>query len=176
MLVRHLSNVAATDKRRQLVNLLTAFESDVGLIISERIIKLAPRTAEPIYQDLANDVKKAQNKNLPFNFTHYAIISKVWVPSDPKIAQMMGKMGVTYSNDEEEFFVPEWDFILDTKIFDEESKSEDILVQKKRSMVFRAEKLDKIVNIICETVGSDAGTGRARGANQWPNICQISYF
>ena len=50
----------------QLVNLLTALESDVGLIISERIINMPPQIAVPLYQTLANEVKKAKNKNLPF--------------------------------------------------------------------------------------------------------------
>ena len=164
MLVRHMSNIAglyrggirvsqdpniaATDGRQKLLDLLSSSDSNVGLIISERTEKFPPRIAEPIYQDLANDVKKAQNKNLPFNFTHYAIISKVMVPSDPEMAQMMGSMGVTYSNEEEELFGPECDFMVDTKMSDEESKSQGDLIEKKKIMVFKAEKLDKIVNIV----------------------------
>ena len=90
MIVRHMSkSVSTTDRRGQLANLLTALESDVGLIISERIINMPPQIAVPLYQTLANEVKKAKTKNLPFNFTHYAIISKVLVAPDPEMAMLV---------------------------------------------------------------------------------------
>ena len=153
MLARHMSNIAATDGRQKLLDLLSSSDSNVGLIISERRMKFPPYIAEPIYQDLAKYVKKAQNENLSFNFTHYVIISKVMVPSDPEMAQMMGSMGVTYSNEEEEFIGPECDFMVETKMSDEESMSKEDLIEKKKIMVFKAEKLDKIVNIIREKLG-----------------------
>lgn len=150
MIVRHMSkSVSTTDRRGQLANLLTALESDVGLIISERIINMPPQIAVPLYQTLANEVKKAKTKNLPFNFTHYAIISKVLVAPDPEMAMLTGVM---YSNAEEEVFGPECDFVLETKMSDEESRritlSQDEFIEKKKIMVFKAEKLDKIVNIV----------------------------
>jgi len=152
MIVRHMSkSVSTTDRRGQLANLLTALESDVGLIISERIINMPPQIAVPLYQTLANEVKKARTKNLPFNFTHYAIISKTLVVPDPEMAALTGVM---YSNAEEEVFGPECDFVLETKTSDEESRritlSQDEFIEKKKIMVFKAEKLDKIVNIIRE--------------------------
>ena len=149
MLIRHMSNIAASDGRQKLLSLLSSSDSNVGLIISERMMKLPPYIAEPIYRDLANDVKEAQNKNLLFNFTHYAIISKVMVPSDPQMALIMGSMGDTYLNQEEEFLGPECDFMVDTKM----SKSHGDLTETKKIMVFKAEKLDKIVNIIREKLG-----------------------
>ena len=149
MLVPHMLNIAATDGRHQLLSLLSSSDSNVGLIISERLIKFPPYIAGPIYHYLAKDVKKAQNENLPYNFTHYAIISKVMVPSDPEMALIMGSMGDTYLNQEEEFFGPECDFMLDTKM----SKSQGDLTETKKIMVFKAEKLDKIVNIIREKLG-----------------------
>jgi len=147
MVVRHMTkSVAATDLRGQLASLLTALDSDVGLIISERIINMPPQIAVPLYQTLANEVKKAKTKNLPFNFTHYAIISKILMA--PEAAQA----GVMYSNAEEEVFVPECEFILDTKTSDEENRiitlSQDDFIEKKKVMVFRADKMDKIVNIV----------------------------
>jgi len=147
MVVRHMSkSVASTDRRGQLSNLLNALDSDVGLIISERIINMPPQIAVPLYQTLANEVKKAKTKNLPFNFTHYAIISKILMA--PEAAQA----GIMYTNAEEEVFAPECEFVLDTKNTDEESRivtlSQDDFIEKKKVMVFKAEKLDKIVNIV----------------------------
>merc|ERR1712025_960683 len=148
MIVRHMSkSVAATDRRGQLGNLLTALDSDVGLIISERIINMPPQIAVPLYQTLANEVKKAETKNLPFNFTHYAVISKILMA--PEAVQA----GIMYTNAEEEVFVPECEFVLDAKSStDEESRivtlSQDDFIEKKKIMVFKADKLDKIVGIV----------------------------
>merc|ERR1712025_1040686 len=148
MIVRHMSkSVAATDRRGQLGNLLTALDSDVGLIISERIINMPPQIAVPLYQTLANEVKKAKTKNLPFNFTHYAVISKILMA--PEAVQA----GIMYTNAEEEVFVPECEFVLDAKSStDEESRivtlSQDDFIEKKKIMVFKADKLDKIVGIV----------------------------
>ena len=149
MLVRHISNLAATDGRRELSSLLSSPDSNVGLIISERIMGFPPHIATPIYHDLGRDVIKAQNKNLPFNFTHYAIISKVMVPSDPQMALMMGSMGDTYLNQEEELIGPECDFMVKTNM----SRNQGDLTETKRIMVFKAEKLDTIVNIFREKLG-----------------------
>jgi len=148
MIVRHMSkSVAATDRRGQLGNLLTSLDSDVGLIISERIINMPPQIAVPLYQTLANEVKKAKTKNLPFNFTHYAVISKILMA--PEAVQA----GIMYTNAEEEVFVPECEFVLDAKSStDEESRivtlSQDDFIEKKKIMVFKADKLDKIVGIV----------------------------
>ena len=149
MLVRHISNIAATDGRRELSALLSSPDSNVGLIISERINGFPPHIAAPIYYDLAKDVRKAIDKNLPFNFTHYIIISKVMVPSDPQMALMMGSMGDTYLNQEEELLGPECDFMVKTNM----SRNQGDLTETKRIMVFKAEKLEKIVNIIREKLG-----------------------
>merc|ERR1712241_385670 len=147
MIVRHMSkSVAATDRRGQLSNLLTALDSDIGLIISERIINMPPQISVPLYQTLSNEVKKAKAKNLPFNFTHYAIISKVLT------APEAGQAGIMYSNAEEEVFVPECDFVLDMKNHDDESRivtlSQEDFLETKRLMVFKADNLDKIVGIV----------------------------
>jgi len=149
-IVRHLTKaVASTDPRGQLSRLLTTLDSDVGLIISERIINMPPQISVPLYQTLSNEVKKAKAKNLPFNFTHYALISKVLVA-----APEAGQAGVMYTNAEEEVFVPECEFILDmvAKTEQEEQRivtlSQDDFIEKKKVMVFKADKLDKIVGIV----------------------------
>jgi len=68
------------------------------------------------------------------------------------MAPEAAQAGVMYTNAEEEVFVPECEFILDTKNTDEESRivtlSQDDFIEKKKVMVFRADKLDKIVNIV----------------------------
>jgi len=144
---RHLNQaVLSTDPRGQLARILNAPEADIGLIISERIINMPPQISVPLYQTLSNEVKKAKAKNLPFNFTHYAIISKVLT------APEAGQAGIMYSNAEEEVFVPECDFVLEMKNHDDESRivtlSQEDFIETKKLMVFNADNLDKIVGIV----------------------------
>ena len=54
----------------------------------------------------------ARAKNLPFNFTHYLLISKVLLPS----VELQPQAGVMYANAEEEVFIPECDLVLDMKV------------------------------------------------------------
>merc|ERR1712018_113924 len=140
-IIRYITkSVTASDPRGQLARVLNAPEADIGLIISERIINMPPQISVPLYQTLSNEVKKAKAKNLPFNFTHYAIISKILTAPDA------GQAGIMYTNAEEEVFVPECDFVLDMKNNDNESRivtlSQEDFIETKKLMVFKADNLD----------------------------------
>lgn len=144
MIVRHLTKaVSTTDTRGQLSRLLNSSESDIGLIISERIINMPPQISVPLFQTLSNEVKKAKAKNLPFNFTHYVLLSKIL--ESPEASQA----GIMYTNAEEEVFEPECEFVLEVKNDDRiVTMSQDDFLEKKKVMVFKADKLDKIVGIV----------------------------
>lgn len=73
---------------------------------------MPPQISVPLYQTLSNEVRKARAKNLPFNFTHYLLISKVLLPS----VELQPQAGVMYANAEEEVFIPECDLVLDMKV------------------------------------------------------------
>lgn len=144
MIVRHLTKaVSTTDTRGQLSRLLNSSESDIGLIISERIINMPPQISVPLFQTLSNEVKKAKAKNLPFNFTHYVLLSKILESPEASPA------GIMYTNAEEEVFEPECEFVLEVKNDDRiVTMSQDDFLEKKKVMVFKADKLDKIVGIV----------------------------
>jgi len=152
-IIRYLTkSVTASDPRGQLSRLLSSSDIDIGLIISERIINMPPQISVPLYQTLSNEVRKARAKNLPFNFTHYLLISKVLLPS----VELQPQAGVMYANAEEEVFIPECDLVLDMKvnsnINDQEARvvtiSQEELVERKKVLVFKAERLDKIVGLV----------------------------
>merc|ERR550539_984427 len=149
-IIRYLTkSVTASDPRGQLSRLLSSSDIDIGLIISERIINMPPQISVPLYQTLSNEVRKARAKNLPFNFTHYLLISKVLLPSVE-----LPQAGVMFANAEEEVFIPECDLVLEMNIKkdDQETRvvtiSQEELVEKKKVMVFKAERLDKIVGLV----------------------------
>lgn len=152
-IIRYLTkSVTASDPRGQLSRLLSSSDIDIGLIISERIINMPPQISVPLYQTLSNEVRKARARNLPFNFTHYLLISKVLLPS----VELQPQAGVMYANAEEEVFIPECDLVLDMKvnsnINDQEARvvtiSQEELVERKKVLVFKAERLDKIVGLV----------------------------
>jgi len=150
-IIRYLTkSVTASDPRGQLSRLLSSSDIDIGLIISERIINMPPQISVPLYQTLSNEVRKARAKNLPFNFTHYLLISKVLLPS----VELQPQAGVMYANAEEEVFIPECDLVLEMNIKkdDQETRvvtiSQEELVEKKKVLVFKAERLDKIVGLV----------------------------
>merc|ERR1719266_3001224 len=152
-IIRYLTkSVTASDPRGQLSRLLSSSDIDIGLIISERIINMPPQISVPLYQTLSNEVRKARAKNLPFNFTHYLLISKVLLPS----VELQPQAGVMYANAEEEVFIPECDLVLDMKVNsnmnDQEARvvtiSQEELVERKKVLVFKAERLDKIVGLV----------------------------
>merc|ERR1712223_1981328 len=152
-IIRYITkSVTASDPRGQLSRLLSSSDIDIGLIISERIINMPPQISVPLYQTLSNEVRKARAKNLPFNFTHYLLISKVLLPS----VELQPQAGVMYANAEEEVLIPECDLVLDMKvnsnINDQEARvvtsSQEELVERKKVLVFKAERLDKIVGLV----------------------------
>merc|ERR1711976_829234 len=102
---------------------------DIGLIISERIINMPPRISVPLYQTLSNEVRKARAKNLPFNFTHYVLISKV-------LMAPVAQGGAMYANAEEEVFEQECKYVLEMKSVSDEARvvtiSQEELIERKR--------------------------------------------
>lgn len=145
-IIRYLTKAVASDSRGQeLAALLSSNKFDIGLIISERIINMPPQISVPLYQTLSNEVRKARAKNLPFNFTHYLLISKVLMAS-------VGNAGHMFANAEEEVFEQECKYVLEMKSNNEEARvvtiSQEELIERKKAMVFEAEKLDKIVGLV----------------------------
>merc|ERR550532_762280 len=147
-----LVNTARSEKAAALRAFFSTPGNDVGFLISERIINMPPQISVPLYETLANEIRKARAKNLPFNFTHYLLISKVSLPS----VELQPQAGVMYANAEEEVFIPECDLVLDMKvnsnINDQEARvvtiSQEELVERKKVLVFKAERLDKIVGLV----------------------------
>jgi len=85
----------------------------VGLIVSERYINIPSALAVPALLDLGKDIRKAKAKNMPFDFTHFVMISKVH-KFDGKLGGKKKKKKQqsleTYTNAEEEIFAEECQF------------------------------------------------------------------
>lgn len=158
-----LVNTARSEKAAALRAFFSTPGNDVGFLISERIINMPPQISVPLYETLANEVRKARAKNLPFNFTHYVMISRLLVsPHDER--------NVMYTNAEEEVFLPECDLVLDLACSSSSgatntvgnqgssgvesmgrafnSLTQDEFMEKRKVLVFKANKLDKITSLV----------------------------
>ena len=157
-----LVNTARSEKAAALRAFFSTPGNDVGFLISERIINMPPQISVPLYETLANEIRKARAKNLPFNFTHYVMISRLLVSPDER--------NVMYTNAEEEVFLPECDLVVDLacsstpgaatnngtsansssegvgRAFN--SLTQDEFIEKRKVLVFKANKLDKITSLV----------------------------
>lgn len=140
-----------SDKSKDLAllnGILKNVENNVGFIISERIINIPAQISVPLYETLANEVKKATSKNLPFNFTHYVLISKILTSSNNSTSSSSNEN--IFINAEEEIVVPECDLTVDIKdkepVYRSDWGSDNQLLEKRKILVFKAGKMDKIVN------------------------------
>ena len=158
-----LVNTARSEKAAALRAFFSTPGNDVGFLISERIINMPPQISVPLYETLANEIRKARAKNLPFNFTHYVMISRLLMsPNDER--------NVMYTNAEEEVFLPECDLVLDLACGSSpgetatitnspnsgvegigrafSSLTQDEFIEKRKVLVFKANKLDKITSLV----------------------------
>ena len=158
-----LVNTARSEKAAAFRAFFSTPGNDVGFLISERIINMPPQISVPLYETLANEIRKARAKNLPFNFTHYVMISRLLMsPNDER--------NIMYTNAEEEVFLPECDLVLDLacnssagvsnstgnsngsgvdgigRAFN--SLAQDEFLEKRKVLVFKANKLDKITSLV----------------------------
>ena len=157
-----LVNTARSEKAAALRAFFSTPGNDVGFLISERIINMPPQISVPLYETLANEIRKARAKNLPFNFTHYVMISRLLVSPDER--------NVMYTNAEEEVFLPECDLVVDLACSSSpgatanngtstnssvdgvgrafNSLTQDEFIEKRKVLVFKANKLDKITSLV----------------------------
>jgi len=134
---------------------------NLGFLISERILNMPPQISVPMYETLQKELRKAVAKNLPFDFTHFVMISRQFVAPDGD------DRNVIFTNAEEEVFIPECDLVLEmespagtsqetnggsnsassSRTFNS-SFTSDEYVEKRKLLVFKANKLEKITNLV----------------------------
>ena len=155
-IVSHL--LVNTAKSPQAAELRAFFNDETnapGFLISERILNMPPQISVPMYETLQKEIRKAVAKNLPFQFTHYLLITRLFVsPNDDR--------QVIYTNAEEEVFLPECDMVLDMDCGLPAARSSnnassgrtfsaitsDEYIEKRKLLVFRANKLEKITSSV----------------------------
>jgi protein BCP1 len=63
----------------QLAGLLSSSSSQIGLILTERLINIPPEVVPPMYSMLVDEIEAAVEDEEPYEFAHYLIISKTYL-------------------------------------------------------------------------------------------------
>ncbi|KAG8222983.1 hypothetical protein J437_LFUL002706 [Ladona fulva] len=105
-------------------------QHNVGLLITERFINIPVQIAVPLLESLSKEIKRAQEKRMPFDFSYYILICKLY-KMDAKAQRKSRKKkndkgrpgledpSVIWSNPEEEVISEDADYSFEFCVKDE---------------------------------------------------------
>ncbi|KAK9293601.1 hypothetical protein QLX08_011508 [Tetragonisca angustula] len=164
-LLRQMANEHATDAANTMIKHVLEDDAEVlGLLINERFVNIPAQISVPLLENLISDVKRANTKKMPFNFSYYVLICKLYkmenVKVDKKLKQKKKnnteKPSILWSNPEEEIFAEEatvsFEFSVekesDSALSGTWTESDDEMTPYRRVLLFEATKLQSIINKI----------------------------
>lgn len=131
-------------------------QNPVGIIINERFINIPAQIAVPLLENLHSEIKRATNKKMPYNFSHYLMILKLYETKATKNKPSE----FIYTNEEEEIFSKE--AILSFKYSVQNEKDSGLggqwleddptLVPYREIILFAANDLPGIINKIKQII------------------------
>lgn len=164
--MKQLASEHATDATNTMIkNVLENDAAQLGLLINERFVNIPAQIAVPLLENLISEVKRANSKNLPFNFSYYILICKLYKWEDNKKIEKKKSKGkdkkagdeqILWSNREEEIFAQEatvsFEFSVekdsDTGLSGMWTETDDEMVPYRRVLLFEASKLQSIIEKI----------------------------
>ncbi|KAK1127578.1 hypothetical protein K0M31_004109 [Melipona bicolor] len=164
-LLRQMANEHATDAANTMIKHVLENDAEVlGLLINERFVNIPAQISVPLLENLISDIKRANTKKMPFNFSYYVLICKLYkmenVKLDKKLKQKKKsnteKPSILWSNPEEEIFAEEatvsFEFSVekesDSALSGTWTESDDEMTPYRRVLLFEATKLQPIINKI----------------------------
>ncbi|XP_011874993.1 PREDICTED: protein BCCIP homolog [Vollenhovia emeryi] len=112
-LLKQLAEEHATDAVNTMIkNVLENDSAQLGLLINERFVNIPAKISVPLLENLISELKRANSKNMPFNFSYYILICKLYKTKSKRVERMtLMKIDrgppILWSNPEEEFFAEE---------------------------------------------------------------------
>lgn len=130
----------------------------VGLIINERFINIPSQISVPLMENLVNEVQRAVNKKLPFDFQYLILICKLYKKNKEKNSS--GQEEMTFNNPEEEIFSEEADCSFEFSVEKDSDlglsgkweEDSDTMIPYRRVLLFEASKLTQIIDKIKENL------------------------
>lgn len=98
---------ADEETSRKIRNILDNESTNLGLLINERFVNIPAQISVPLLENLMSEIKRAVTKKMPFDFTHYVLICKMYKPKTDKSTNKpkdTNESEIIWSNPEEEIF------------------------------------------------------------------------
>jgi len=145
-----LEQTAKGGDRQVLQYVTDLLNKSVGFLINERFINIPAQITVPLWETLVTEMRKARDRNLPFEFGHYIMICKLY---KTKTETPTSQQAVVFSNPEEELIVAESELCIDYEVsgdVDSETGGNWTdgvdMAPWRRIVVFRADKLEEIIS------------------------------
>jgi len=153
---RFLLEQTAKGNDRQVLKYVTdLLNGSVGFLVNERFINIPAQITVPLLETLVTEMRKARDRNLPYDFNHYIMISKLFKTASQE---------VMFSNPEEELIVGESELCIDYDVSGDSNGevggnwSDGIeMVPWRRIIVFRAEKLEGLIRSVRDSFPTSGG-------------------
>lgn len=143
-------------------NVLENDSEPLGLLINERFVNIPAQISVPLLENLVSEMKWANRKQMPFNFSHFVLICKLYKTKAQKIGKKQKKKGsseeptIIWSNPEEEIIADEatasFEFSVekesDSALSGKWTESDDEMVPYRRVLLFESAKLQPIIDKI----------------------------
>jgi len=143
-----LEQTAAGGDQQVLDYVTDLLNKQVGFLFNERYVNIPAQVTVPLLETLVTEMRKATDRNLPFNFSHYIMICKLF---KTKTDSTQDHQAVMFSNPEEELIVAESDLCIDYDVSAETENDSSVecdgveMSPWRRIVVFTADKLENII-------------------------------
>merc|ERR1712045_845042 len=143
-----LEQTAAGGDRQVLAYVTDLLNKQVGFLFNERYVNIPAQVTVPLLETLVTEMRKATDRNLPFNFSHYIMICKLF---KTKTDSAQDHQAVVFSHPEEELIVAESELCIDYDVSGETENEVSVdfdgveMTPWRRIVVFTADKLDDII-------------------------------
>lgn len=163
--MRQLANEHATDAANTMIKDVLENDSEaLGLLINERFVNIPAQISVPLLENLISEIKRANNKKMPFNFSYYILICKLYKTEDKKLEKKLKhkkrdnteEPAILWSNPEEEIFAEEATISFEFSVEKESdsglsgtwTETDDEMIPYRRVLLFEATKLLSIIDKI----------------------------
>lgn len=160
--MKQLADEHATDAVNTMIkNVLENDSAQLGLLINERFVNIPAKISVPLLENLISELKRAVSKNMPFNFSYYILICKLYKTEDKKVGKKAksknknvgSEPSILWSNPEEEIFAEEAIVSFEFSVEEEAdsgtwSETDDEMIPYRRVLLFEASKLQSIFDKI----------------------------
>lgn len=160
-LLKQLADEHATDTANAMIkNVLENDAAQLGLLINERFVNIPAKISVPLFENLISEVKRANSRNMPFNFSYYILICKLYKSEDKKIGKKSKNKSkntnneplILWSNPEEEIFAEKSTVSFEFSVEEEAdsglsgkwTETDDEMIPYRRVLLFEASKLQSI--------------------------------